>query len=43
VFGLTVAQLVVGVFVPGLERFEDKALPAFPGASWLPNAACELR
>ena len=27
VFGLTVAQLVVAVFVPGIERFEDKAFP----------------
>jgi hypothetical protein len=25
VFGLTVAQLAVGTFVPGIERYEDKA------------------
>jgi hypothetical protein len=28
VLGLTVAQLAVGAFVPGIERFEDKAFPA---------------
>jgi len=26
-FGDTVAQHVVAVFVPGIERFEDKAFP----------------
>jgi len=28
VFGLTVAQLLVAVFVPGIERFEDRPFPS---------------